>query len=331
MAALWRTSMIFRLMAIAVALGVLGCTQPEQKPKEPPVPISTTHQPAVIQDVPKPAIKDVIVLVSEDIAAYSDVAEALAKKLGQRGTIHYLQGSLFDNMRALAAYGDDKNKQFVSIGLNASVMAKSLEDSQVVFCQVFNYQDYSLLTDRHKGVSMVPISRTFATWRALAPGITDIGVITGAGLDDMIRTANSVAKKYGVMLHHVAVNSDKEYQFAFKEMAGSVQGYWLLPDNRVLSGSILREVMTFSVRNGKQVAVFSDELLNLGGLFSISSDPENIAQQVFERLEQAQNLDTIPGADISYLDRAILRINSVMAQRFNLKIPKQYKKYQDAS
>jgi len=321
--------MVFRLMAIAVVLGVLGCAQPEQKPEAPPVPAPIKRQPVVKEEVP--IVKDVIVLVSEDIAAYSEVAEALAKKLGQRGSVRYLKGSQFENMKMLAAYKDDKNKQFVSIGLNASVTAKTLADSQVVFCQVFNYQDYSLVTDRHKGVSMVPISKTFSTWRALVPGISDIGVITGMGLDDMMQKAKSVAKKHGVTLHHKVVNSDKEYQFAFKEMAGSVQGYWLLPDNRVLSGSILREVMTFSVRNGKQVAVFSDELLNLGGLFSISSDPENIAQQVFERLEQAQNVDTLPGADISYLDKATLRINSVMAQRFNLKIPKQYKKYQDAS
>jgi ABC-type uncharacterized transport system substrate-binding protein len=242
-----------------------------------------------------------------------------------------LKGSQLENMKMLAAYKDDKHRQFVSIGLNASLIVKPLADSQMIFCQVFNYQDYGLLSEKHKGVSMVPISKIFGTWRALAPGITDIGVISGPGLEDMMQTAMSVAKKQGITLHHKTVNSDKEYQFAYKEMADKVQGYWLLPDNRVLSASMLSEVMAFSVRNSKQVAVFSEELLNLGGLFSVTSEPQDIAQQVLERLEQAQKKDTIPGADIVYLDKAILRINSTMAQRLNLKIPKQYKKYENAS
>jgi hypothetical protein len=86
--------------------------------------------------------------------------------------------------------------------------------------------------------------------------------------------------------------------------------------------------MTFSVRNSKQVEVFSEELLNLGGLFSAISDHQDIAQQVLDRLEQAQNKEAIPGPDIVYLDKSILRINPVMAQRLNLKIPEPYRKYE---
>lgn len=308
---------------------LLGCTQP--KPAE----ITTVPEPVVAKKISKPEIpkeipKEVVILVSEDVPAYSQVAQAVAKNLGQRGSVHYLKKSQFDNLKMLAAYKDDKNKQFVSIGLNASVTAKSLEDSQVIFCQVFNYQDYDLLSERHKGVSMVPISRTFATWRALSPGITDIGVISGPGLDEMIHAAKTVAEKHGITLHYKTVNSDKEYQFAYKGMADEVQGFWLLPDNRVLSSSMLSEVMTYSVRNGKQVAVFNDELLNLGGLFSVTSDPQDVAQQVLDRLEQSDKKDIIPGDNIGYLDKAVVRINSVMAQRLNLNIPKQFNKYKNA-
>jgi hypothetical protein len=121
-----------------------------------------------------------------------------------------------------------------------------------------------------------------------------------------------------------------EYRYAFKQMAPKVQGYWLLPDNRVLSSDTLRDVMSFSMRNGKQVAVFSEDLLDLGGLFSIASDHQDIAQAVLHRLEQAQNSEEMPGSDIVYLDQAVLRINTVMARRLNLQIPAQYKKYAHA-
>jgi len=312
--------MLWRLVIILLVLLVQGCVLPKQKelPRDKVLP-------------QKISMKQVVILVSEDIPAYSEIAKALAKQLGKRGSVTNLGEDQLGNIKMLAAYRNDENKQFVSIGLNAAVAAKSLINRQVVFCQVFNYQDYNLLTSRHKGVSMMPsMSRTFGTWKALAPDISDIGVISGPGFEDMIQTARVAAASFGIKLHHETVNSDKEYLYAYKQMADTVQGYWLLPDNRVLSGNLLRDVMTFSVRNSKQVAVFSDELLNLGGLFSTVSDYQDIAQHVLDRLEKAQIKETIPGPDLVYLDKLNLRINSVMAQRLSLKIPEQFKKYESS-
>ena len=307
-----------RLMFVTVALILQGCARPVLNVTPPNLPV-------------QPAISGVVILVSEDIPAYSKVAKELAKQLGQRSSIQYLNGSTLENIKMLAAYKNDENKQFVSIGLNASIAARTLIHRQVVFCQVFDYPDYELLTSRHKGVSMMPsISKTFAVWRELAPNITDIGVISGPGFEEMIQAARAAAKNYGITLYHETVKSDKEYQYAYKELADKVQGYWLLPDNRVLSGNILRDVMTFSVRNKKQVAVFSEELLNLGGLFSTVTDPQNIAQQVLDRLEQAQQKETIPGPNIVYPDKLILTINPVMAQRLNLDVPESYRRYEHA-
>lgn len=310
----------WRLTLIVVAMVLHGCVQPpKQEPAPPPPP-----PPPVVKRHPP----EVVILVSENVPAYSRVANLLARQLGRRGSVRYLTPSALENARIVDAYGSDERKQFVSVGLSASVAAKALTSKQVVFCQVFNYQEYGLLSPLHKGVGMIPsMSRTFAAWRAIAPGTTDVGVISGPGLEDTIQVATAIAKRYGITLHYAAVNSDKEYLFAYKQMSDQVQGYWLLPDNRVLSGNALREVMTFSVRNSKQVVVFSDELLNLGGLISVTTDYRNIAQQVLERLESAQGKDAIPGPDIAYLDRAVLRINPVMAQRLGLQIPRQYQKY----
>lgn len=272
-----------------------------------------------------------VVLVSEDIPAYSDVARAIARLAGKRSTIRQLGSDPSENLQAVAAYGNEERRQFVSVGLKASVAAKPLTTRQVVFCQVFNYQDHALLSPLHKGVSMTPSpQRLFATWRSLAPNITDIGVISGPGLEELIQVARQAARRYGITLHHETVNSDKEFQYAYKQMGGKVQGYWLLPDNRVLSGLALRDVMTFSVRNSKQVAVFNDDLLNFGGLFSVGSDVQDIAQLVLERLDQGQDKELLPGPDMIYPDRLSLHINAVMAQRLGLSIPASLKKYADS-
>lgn len=319
--------MCWRLIICIAALLLQGCAQ--QMPKEQPVVRTAAPKPVVAPVKAKPVeAKQVVILVSADIPAYSEVATSLAEKLGKRGSIRYLTASRVDNLKLVAEYQNDDHKQIVAIGLGAAVAAKSLPNRQVIFCQVFNYHDYDLLTHRHKGVSMVPSPyKIFSIWHALAPNTTDIGMISGPGFEDLIQIAKTAAKNNGMRLHTEIVGSDKEYQYAYKQMAGSVQGYLLIPDNRVLSGNTLRSVMTFSVRNSKQVAVFSDELLKLGGLFSAGSNKGDIAQQVFNRLEEAQTEDPVPGADIVYATKLNLRINSVMAKRLTMPIPKEYRNY----
>ena len=321
--------MHWRAVIALTFLALQGCAQPTQS--TPPMPQPARRATPPVAPLKKLPPVPVAILVSENVPAYSDVANTLARQLGRRGTIHYLTGSPLENINAIAKLKDEDSIQIVSIGLKASVAAKSLTNKQVVFCQVYNYQDYALLSPKHKGVSMLPsLSKTFRTWRALSPATTDIGVISGPGFDDAIQMAQAAARVYGFTLHHETVNSDKEYQYAYKRMSKKVQGYWLLPDNRVLSEHILRDIMTFSVRNSKQVAVFSDELLKLGGLFGFSANHQDIAQHVFERLEQAQTKEAIPGPDVVYLDKLNVRINSAMARHLNIKIPVAYRKYANA-
>lgn len=317
--------MRWRVIITLAILSLQSCAQPPQSVIHTP---ETGHK--VTPQKTLPPIQ-VVILASEDIPAYSEVAKALAKLLGRRGSIHYLTGSRIENIKAVASFKNDEYTQIVSIGLKASIAAKTLSNRQVIFSQVYNYRDYALLSPKHKGVSMLPsLPKTFSTWRALSPTITDIGVISGPGFDDVIQAAKAAARVYGVTLHHKTVNSDKEYQYAYKNMSKKVQGYWVLPDNRVLSEHVLRDIMTFSVRNSKQLGVFSEEFLKLGGLLSISSDYQDIAKQVFERLEQAQYKEAIPGPDIVYPEKLNLRINSVMAQNLGIVIPAQYRKYANA-
>lgn len=315
-----------RLIFILVMAILFGCAQPKSVAPV-PVPEPVTVAPAPVRKIHPP---QVVIFTSEDIPAYSEVAKSLAKQLGRRGSVLYLTGNPLEDLRLAGKFQNEERTQFVSIGLPAAVAAKTLINKQMIFCQVYNYQDYDLLTPRHKGVSMLPsFTKTFNAWRALSPAAKQIGVISGPGFEDVIQSARGAAKAYGFTLLHEVVNSDKEYQYTYKNMSKKVQGYWLLPDNRVLSENMLRDIMTYSVRNSKQVAVFSEELLKLGGLFSTGSDYQDIANQVFQRLEQAQaqNKDTIPGPDIVYPDKMNLRINSVMASRLGISIPSQYKKY----
>jgi hypothetical protein len=319
------------VIVIAILLTLHGCAQQAAKTVL-PIPVAEIKvEAAADASIKRITPTQVVIFVSEDIPAYSEVAKSLSKLLGGKSNIQYLGPNSLENLKTVSKFKNDANVQIVSIGLNASIAAKTLISRQVIFCQVYNYQDHTLLSSKHKGVSILPsLSKSFATWRTLSPRTTDIGLINGPGMEDVMQAAKAAAQTYGFKLHYETVNTDKEYQYAYKKISPKVQGYWLLPDNRVLSENILRDIMNFSVRNNKQVVVFNDELLKLGGLFSIGSEYRDIAQQVFERLEQAQTTDAIPGPDLVYPEKIKFRINSIMAQRLNINIPKQYGKFANA-
>lgn len=322
-------------LLILVLLTVSGCSMLDKQEVEPPklvakVEKQTPQPPVPVIPIPPPP-PGVAIILSSDIPAYQGVADELEKRLKGRAEVYSLKGRADMAGKVIGMVKSSGREQVVAIGLGAALAAKELPDRQIVFCQVFNYAEHQLLGPNSKGVSLLPgLNKTFAAWRALSPNLADVGVISGGGFDAMLELASAAASEQGIRLHHVSVGSDKEYQYAYKQMADEVQGYWLLPDNRVLSRGILRDVMTFSVRNGKQVLVFSDELLKLGGLLSASSIETDIARKVLERLAQAAHKGKIPGADITPLDEAVLRVNAVMAQRLNLVIPEQYSEYAGA-
>ena len=330
---------MYKRLPFAVYLILLLPACSHEQPKRVSEPVQAPVQAQIKVEEPvaipkagvKPPASDVVILLSSDIPAYNDVAMSIAARLGSRAHTWRLQASAAQNEKLLADIAKLQRSQVVAIGLDAAVIAKKLVDKQMIFCQVFNYEDEQLPSAMHKGVGMLPsFKKSFSAWKAISPRLKQIAIITGPGLNEYVSKAKTAAKAQGITVLHREVNSDMEFLMEYKSVANSVQGYWLWPDNRVLSGVVLREVLTFSMRGGKQVVVFNDELLELGGLISATADHKDIANNVIKRLQQAEGKPTVPGNVIEPLDVAHLRINSLMAQRLGLTVPNQYKKYLNA-
>ena len=308
---------------------LIACSRTEVKPAPPP-PVKAA--PVVKQEKPKPrpvkAVKKprpkppVVVLLSESIPAYQQVANELEKRLTERSTVINLDTSSMGRKRLIKQLNRKDYQQFVAIGLEAAKLAKMLagKEDELIFCQVFNYQKYNMVGPRAKGVSALPgTAEMFARWSEMSPSLKRVGVITGPGLETVFASASKEAAKHGIELQHRVVATDKELLFEYKQLAPALQGLWMLPDNRVLSGRTIKEVMSFSVRNGKQVAVFSDAILRLGGVLSITTRPEEIAAKVEQRLQAAYKGKGVPGPELLLLEQGDIKVNSVAAKRYNLK------------
>lgn len=267
---------------------------------------------------PKPA-PGIAILMSDRSPAFVGVQREIEKRYPHRIENHYLGGNEAANSAVQKKIQSSDIPLVVSIGLPAARVARGLSGKRVVFCQVFNYEDTDLVTSWMKGVAATPpVNEQFRVWKQLSPRLKRVGVITGKSLRGLMEEAQAAARENGLELVHVEVRSDKETLYAYKQLAPEIQGLWLVPDNRVLSREVIRDVMAHSVREGRQVAVFSHQLLALGGLVSAESDYADIAEKVLERLKQAHKETEAP---IMPLARATIRINAFMARRLNLTLP----------
>ena len=265
--------------------------------------------------------KAIAVLVSDRSPAFTGVEREIKKRYPYRAEIHNLDGSESLSADMRKKLGSLELPVVVAIGLPAARAAQALAGKKVIFCQVFNYEEGNLVTPAMKGVAATPpVRELFRAWKTLSPKLQKVGVITGVNLGGLIDEARAAAAENRIELVHVEVRSDRETLYAFKRMAPQIQGLWLVPDNRVLSREVIRDMMAYGMREGKQVAAFSHQLLGLGGLMSAESSAADIAEQVLARVRQAQEYAGVPGEPVVPLNQADIRINKVMAERLNLPI-----------
>ena len=261
------------------------------------------------------------VLLSGSSPAFAGVQREIEKKFPRRVDTYTLGSeSLYSAVQTKIQASDPP--VVVAIGLPAARLAQGLSGKKVIFCQVFNYEDAELVTPWMKGVSATaPIREQFRAWKALYAKLTRVGVITGTNLQGLMKEARAAAKENKIRLDHVEVMSDKETLYAYKQLSPKMQGLWLVPDNRVLSQDVIRDIMAHSVKEGKQVAVFGRELLGLGGLISAETSYADIAEQVLARVRRAQEVSGVPGTPVIPLTRTVIKINTVMAKRLNMTLP----------
>lgn len=262
----------------------------------------------------------IAVLVSGEEPAFQGVARELVRQAGPGVQLHTLgdggQAALVRKLSGPAV------SQVIAVGLPAAQLARRLRDKRVVFCQVFNYEEAGLLSPTTKGISaMPPLAEPFRLWKAIDPRLVRVGVITGPQLAPLLREARAAARAAGLELEHVEVRSDKETLYAFRRLLPRIQGLWMVPDNRVLSAAVIRDVLSLAVREGRPVLGFRHELLALGALLSAESDPADVAAQALARARARPGGSAVPGPALVALTRADVRINRVVLQSLGLVLP----------
>lgn len=286
------------------ACSVLPAEQPEPQQPEKVEPVTDIPViPATPAPVPKKAIKNadpvptrapLSIVLTSGAMAFADVATELKQRF-DNSVVYNLAEDDRPPVTILRSINDSDSGVVVAIGRRAAVSSVAMAKKPVVFSQVFNYDD--LLTETSRGVASIPpVDAQVAAWKELNPSLSRIGIIVGTGHDALIAEVRNAAEKHDIeLLAHVA-NSDQETLFIFKRMIRNIDGYWLFPDNRVLSPRALQEIIATANRLRVPILAPAESMLAAGADISISSVAGNIAETIFQIVRQieAGNLQNVP-------------------------------------
>jgi ABC-type uncharacterized transport system substrate-binding protein len=276
-------SVIQRMLAIGLAIAMTGCSWIQPQTQSQP---QTRAAPTIkVSPLPEaaPSVRTAI-LVSDDAADYQLVADEITRRIPAANyKIFHLQGPDYnapDFLEKLDAYAPD---QIVAVGLLAARTARLRPTMPLVFCRVYDYQGNDLISPNSIGVKLLPpFELQLAAWKALNPNLNRIGVIMGPQQKALATEITASALRHNVEVKTLIVRSDQEALYEFKRLVPAVEGIMILPDNRILSISVLEKLMAYGARHNQQLIVFNDRLLKYGALMSITSDHSDVADQIID-------------------------------------------------
>ena len=248
-------------------------------------------------------------------AAYADVASELGRYF-EGHTVYDLSDTSRPPVAVLRSINDSNFRAVVAIGLRAAQSSVAMSAMPVVFSQVFNHQDHDLLNDKSRGVAaLAPLDAQLTAWKKIDPGMKRIGLIIGEGHDDLIDEAEVAAARHDIELRVKIAHSDQETLYFFRRMIRDIEGFWLFPDNRILSARALKQMLDDANRQQVPVAVPNESMLAMGAAISISTVASDIAETIVAVLRQihAGNIDRIP--PITRLSEIRVQINDEVLRK----------------
>ncbi len=297
--------------------------EPVVEPEPPIVPDLPAEPEPVVPEPPSPAVPQsisplVAIVVSDRNPAYVAVADALQEYL-DHNEVYDLSDQSLSAEDAFATITQTEAKAVVAIGLRAAEAASRHATVPVVVGQVFNIRAKNILSDTVKGVSVLPpLDLQIEEWRRIDPSIKDVGAILGPGHEELIAEAESAMAANGIQFHHALAETDRETLYLFNRLVREIDGFVLFPDNRILSRTVLIEMMGDAARHRVQVAVFNEPLLQLGATFNAMTVPANIAATMTGILDEMINGDIDRIASITPLSDIAIKTNPAIIQKLGL-------------
>jgi hypothetical protein len=313
-----------RRVAVAVILlcAIAGCARRNPALPAPPAGPGAGRIDSVRSDIPPTPRREVAILFN-NAPRYTEVVAQLRKLLPLETYRVTLADVEADNSRRILDSLRGRPGLFVvAIGLPAARIARDELSSPILFAQVFNYQELLVRGRVIRGVTvMPPLDLQVRDWKKIDPNLRRLGLIVSQMHTDLIPLAERAAAAAAVTIKPEISDSDRATLYMFKRLVPQIDGLWLVPDDRILSPAVLRELLSYAVSHGVRVCVFSDAVLDWGALMSASPTPESIARTLRRVLERMMENGGNGVPPLTPISEFVVRINMQVAGRFGLSFP----------
>ncbi len=295
-----------RFATLIAVLLVSGCSllpvdeppvdEPDFERIEPLPPITRIYPEPLPRPPVFPPLPAIAIVLTSPQPAYAHIADELSRRFPDYA-IYDLSDRDRPPVSVLRMINDSKRGTVVAIGLRAAQSSVAMAEAPVVFSQVFNYQDHDLVTARSRGVAaLAPLDAQLAAWKKFDPTLTRIGAIVGDGHEELIAEAEIAAQRQDLKLNLQIARSDQETLYHFRRMIRDIDGYWLFPDNRILSPRVLAQMLEEANSLQVPVAVPNEAMLQMGAAISLSAIASDVADTIVRVIReiQAGRLEELP-------------------------------------
>jgi putative tryptophan/tyrosine transport system substrate-binding protein len=170
----------------------------------------------------------------------------------------------------------------------------------------------------------VPVEQPIWLLKQLQPQVKRVGVIfSRAKTGYLVTRAQAVARNEGLELVVREISSPRDAVGALESFGDGIDALWIMPDETVLSQSIVQQMLLFSYRRKIPVVGLSGRHAEMGALFALSyASSEDVGRQAGE-LAQAI-LGGQAAADIPHTSarKLYLTVNLRAAQKLGLEVPR---------
>ena len=270
--------------------------------------------------------QEVKLVYSQDIAAYREVIAGFKSVYTKPFDAYDLKGS---PARLTEVMGNLLQADLiVTIGLLSTIIVRDeirdIPSKRMVFSMLFDPARFLLPDSVAAGVALDILPSTlFSEIKQIFPNVHKIGILYDPQKNKKIVEAyQQAAKDYGgLSIISTPVLVAKDVPRAVDILLGQVDLLWIIPDSTVISRESMALILSSSLAYRVPVLTFSEELVKMGAVASLSFDYKSIGEalgRLAKQVLQGKEPSDIP---LQYAERSRLTINQKAAKKLGIEIP----------
>lgn len=229
----------------------------------------------------------IAILLSDSEEAYTKPVAAFSGEVGMPVKVFDLKGEIDDAPARMGEILAIKPALIFALGAKAAYTAKvwtaDTPEIPVIFAMVLNWERYGLLDGQENTAGIaweVDPGTQFINLTVALPDVKRVGVVfSKAHSAETVAHAKREAGRLGLELVEAPINRPKEFRQTYKQIAGKIDGYWMLADPVVYTLENVAWLEERCTRDRIACIGPSRNIAELGILLAVNADVANIGIQ----------------------------------------------------